>query len=288
MVRETSTTSETGAYSLAGADSGFVGFVQAGIAGEPVVYRASLGTDWEVCIGTVTDGTPDILSRDVVLERLVAGTYLSLANGDSPTPINWADSSAKTIRLIHAAEALTKDRGWFLPHLGQQLDTTYHYSLAPTDGNVTLIASRQLFFPHYHARRAKIGINCRIATGEASALLDLGLYDNVDGRPLNLLESSTGIDIAASGNIEFTTTSIYNPGWYWLSYNTNAGGTAQMRGNARPGPFYTWLAGMNDLSSSQLYMAQIQTYASGLEDPIAGSMDAAGAGHGILSGRPKS
>jgi len=56
-VKETSTTTGTGTLDLAGASSGFVTFV-AGIVG----------------IGTVTDATPDTLSRDTVLNNSAGNT----------------------------------------------------------------------------------------------------------------------------------------------------------------------------------------------------------------------
>ena len=60
-VKETSTTTGTGTLDLAGAATGFEGFV-AGIATGNTTYYAiwNQGTsEWEVGLGTVTDATPD-------------------------------------------------------------------------------------------------------------------------------------------------------------------------------------------------------------------------------------
>ena len=75
-VKETSTTSGTGTFNLDGASMGFVTFV-AGIGNSNTTYYAihEQGTDkWEVGIGTVTDATPDTLSRDTVLNNSAGNT----------------------------------------------------------------------------------------------------------------------------------------------------------------------------------------------------------------------
>ena len=69
-VKETSTTTGTGTLSLAGAVSGFQTFV-AGIGNSNVTYYAIVndsGTEFEIGIGTVTDASPDTLSRTTILE----------------------------------------------------------------------------------------------------------------------------------------------------------------------------------------------------------------------------
>jgi len=67
-VKESSTTSGTGTINLAGVVTGFEGFV-AGIGTGNTTYYAIFeqGTsNWEVGIGTVTDATPDTLSRTAI------------------------------------------------------------------------------------------------------------------------------------------------------------------------------------------------------------------------------
>ena len=68
-VKETSTTTGVGAVALAGAATGFETFA-AGIGNSNTTYYAiwNQGTsEWEVGLGTVTDATPDTLSRDTVI-----------------------------------------------------------------------------------------------------------------------------------------------------------------------------------------------------------------------------
>lgn len=72
-VKETTTTTGTGTLDLAGAATGFQGFVAGAGDGEEVYYaivgQAGGGAEgeWETGIGTVTDAATDTLSRDTVL-----------------------------------------------------------------------------------------------------------------------------------------------------------------------------------------------------------------------------
>ena len=68
-VKETSTTTGTGTLNLAGAETGYESFV-AGIGTTNTTYYAielNSAGEWEVGIGTVTDATPDTLSRDTII-----------------------------------------------------------------------------------------------------------------------------------------------------------------------------------------------------------------------------
>ena len=81
-VRETTTTTGTGAVTLAGAYTSFQSFATAIGNGNNTYYTiASPSTgDWEVGIGTYTSGT-NTLSRDTVLASSNAGALVSLAAG---------------------------------------------------------------------------------------------------------------------------------------------------------------------------------------------------------------
>ncbi len=87
-VKETSTTQGTGTLNLAGAATGFITFV-AGIATGNTTYYTIFeqGTaNFEVGIGTVTDATPDTLSRDTVLSNSLGNTSkINFNSGGSST-----------------------------------------------------------------------------------------------------------------------------------------------------------------------------------------------------------
>ena len=99
-VKETSTTTGTGTLDLAGASSGFVTFV-AGIGNSNTTYYAihAQGTDnWEVGIGTVTDATPDTLSRDTVLSNS-AGNTSKITFGGGTLDVFGTMPASKTVYL---------------------------------------------------------------------------------------------------------------------------------------------------------------------------------------------
>lgn len=80
-VKETSTTTGTGTLSLAGAATGFQGFVAGAGDGAEVYYCIAGGSEWETGIGTVTDASPDTLSRDTVLASSNAGSLVNFSAG---------------------------------------------------------------------------------------------------------------------------------------------------------------------------------------------------------------
>lgn len=82
-VRETTATTGTGTFSLEGAVSGFQTFV-AGIGdGNVCTYYARLrnGAEWEWGIGTVTDASPDTLSRTTVLRSSNSDSAVNFSAG---------------------------------------------------------------------------------------------------------------------------------------------------------------------------------------------------------------
>ena len=99
-VKETSTTTGTGTFSLAGAVTGFDTFV-AGIATTNTTYYTIFNqgtTEWEVGLGTVTDATPDTLSRD---------TIISSSNSDSA--VDFAAGTKDVFCTLPASKAIYLD-----------------------------------------------------------------------------------------------------------------------------------------------------------------------------------
>ena len=89
-VKETTTTTSTGAYTLAGAVTGYQSFSVIG-DGNTTYYAVTNGTDWEVGIGTYTSsGTT--LSRDTILE-----------SSNSGNAVNWG-AGTKDIFVTYPAE----------------------------------------------------------------------------------------------------------------------------------------------------------------------------------------
>jgi hypothetical protein len=92
-VKETTTTTGTGTYNLAGAVAGFQGFVAGIGTGNTCYYCVENGTDWEVNLGTVTDAAPDTLSR----------TVISSSNADAA--VNWGAGTKNIFVTIPASVA---------------------------------------------------------------------------------------------------------------------------------------------------------------------------------------
>jgi hypothetical protein len=89
-VKETTTTTSTGTYTLAGAVTGFQSFAVVG-NGNSTYYTVTDGTNWEVGVGTYTSsGTT--LSRDTIL-----------ASSNSGSAVNWGAGS-KDVFLTYPAE----------------------------------------------------------------------------------------------------------------------------------------------------------------------------------------
>ena len=82
-VKETSTTTGTGTFSLAGAEAGFETFVS-GIGTTNTTYYAielNSAGEYEVGIGTVTDATPDTLSRTTIISSSNSDAAVNFSAG---------------------------------------------------------------------------------------------------------------------------------------------------------------------------------------------------------------
>jgi hypothetical protein len=109
-VQETSTTTGTGTFTLAGAVSGFQSFSAIG-NGNTTYYAIVLGSEWEVGLGTYTSsGTT--LSRDTILESSNGGTAVNFSAGTKNVFVTYpaekglyTDASGNAIALGTPASA---------------------------------------------------------------------------------------------------------------------------------------------------------------------------------------
>ena len=82
-VKETSTTTGTGTFNLAGAETGYESFVS-GVGTTNTTYYAielNAAGEWEVCIGTVTSGSPNTLSRDTIISSSNSDAAVTFSSG---------------------------------------------------------------------------------------------------------------------------------------------------------------------------------------------------------------
>ena len=99
-VKETTTTTGTSTVNLAGAETGFESFVS-GIGNSNTCYYAIVhqtADEFEVGLGTVTDATPDTLSRT---------TIISSSNSDSA--VNFSAGTKDVFCTLPASKAVFED-----------------------------------------------------------------------------------------------------------------------------------------------------------------------------------
>jgi hypothetical protein len=102
-VKETTTTTGTGTINLAGAATGFETFV-AGIGNSNVTYYCIAGqgtAEFEVGIGTVTDASPDTLSRTTILSSTNSDSAVDFSAGTKD--VFCTLPASKTIREFDTA-----------------------------------------------------------------------------------------------------------------------------------------------------------------------------------------
>jgi len=84
-VKESSTTIGTGTFNLDGASQDFESFVS-GVGNGNTTYYAIVNpgaspAEWEVGVGTVTDATPDTLSRDTIISSSNSDAKVNFTSG---------------------------------------------------------------------------------------------------------------------------------------------------------------------------------------------------------------
>ena len=114
-VKETSTTTGTGTFSLDGAATGFETFVSGVGTGNTTYYSIVLdGTnEFEVGVGTVTDASPDTLSRDTVISSSNSDSKVDFSSGSKTVfctlPASRAMSPSMTATGYVVTHATTLD-----------------------------------------------------------------------------------------------------------------------------------------------------------------------------------
>ena len=131
-VKETTTTTGTGSFSLAGAVTGYDSFGQIG-TGNTTYYAVYLdgGSEWEVGIGTYT--APSTLSRDTILASSNSGSVVTFSAGQKTI---WCDYPAGT--SVYASNNGSQTSGQVLKSNGVGTPPTWQTT---TNGDVVGPAS---------------------------------------------------------------------------------------------------------------------------------------------------
>lgn len=140
FVKETSTTTGTGTYDLAGAVAGFRTFVAGIGTGNTCWYSATDGTNWETGIGTVTDAATDTLARTTIISSSNAGSAVSWGAG------------TKTIRCSLPSDGLNQvpqnsQSGAYTLVLGDAGRNVIHPSADTTARTFTIPANSSVAYP---------------------------------------------------------------------------------------------------------------------------------------------
>jgi hypothetical protein len=110
-VVETTTSTGTGAVTLAGAKAGYRSFASAFGASPLVVgYAITDGVDWEVGEGTFNGTTT--LTRGRVLSSSNGGSAVSFTAGSKDV---WCDASAHLLSNANLGRLVAIARGWAMP-----------------------------------------------------------------------------------------------------------------------------------------------------------------------------
>ena len=115
---ETTTTTGTGTYNLAGAKPGFQAFVDRITSGNTVEYCCTDGVDFEIAVGTFTDASPDTLART---------TIISSTNSDAA--VNWGTGTKDIFIMLSSSRVVPGDSG----------ELVYHSADGVLDGSTDLL-----------------------------------------------------------------------------------------------------------------------------------------------------
>ena len=117
-VKETSTTTGTGTLNHAGAETGYESFVSGIGTGNTTYYAIELNSanEFEVGIGTVTDASPDTLSRDTVISSSNSDAKVNFSAGTKnvfctlPAKRAMSPSMTATDYIVTHATTLSQDQ----------------------------------------------------------------------------------------------------------------------------------------------------------------------------------
>lgn len=165
-VKETTTTEGTATYSLAGAETGFQSFTSALGGSEQTWYCCTDDIDWEIGVGTVTDSSPDTLSRDIITE-----------SSNSGSAVDWS-AGTKNIFCIFPPNLLKCIQGDWDAYYSEDANT---FTRSETDYQNTIIGSANSIAG---AKNTIIGHFNKVKTGVDKAIV-FGIECNVEANAIS-------------------------------------------------------------------------------------------------------
>ena len=230
-VRQGTTTTGTGTITLNGTpDSGFIGFSDAFTTGDWVAYIIEDGANREVGIGVLTSGTDWTLSRQVIYETFVSGTYAKYPSTSAITlsgsAIVGIQATAMSTTSPVRSNAFTSTNNAITWGDAQGTCSGYDGTTFPTADRLEH-DSLSFYYPSVITKMA-----CNVTTANSGAQVKAGIYDaTFEGLPGKRLAqvtfdcSTTGAKIVSLG------TSLLLPaGTYFVSMASDDATTVQIRG----------------------------------------------------------
>jgi hypothetical protein len=184
-VKETTNTTLTGTYTLAGASTGFQTFVSGIGTGKLAAYTCTDGTDWECGIGTVTAGASDTLTRT---------TILASSNGGSA--VNWG-SGAKTIFNDLPAEYVQR----------QVSSKGSNYTILGSDFNRLIRGTTGITLSLTAAATLGNGFHCGIRNDHGSGgvlVISPNGAETIDGKSELVVNTGESFELVCTGSAFYT------------------------------------------------------------------------------------
>jgi hypothetical protein len=189
-VKETTTTTGTGSFALAGAVTGYDSFGQIGNS-NTTYYAVYLdgGSEWEVGIGTYT--SPSTLSRDTILASSNAGSVVTFSAGQKTI---WCDYPAGKAVYSNASGNI-ENASLTSPKINEILDA---------NGNEVLGLLSTASATDYVAIKNGIGVGVPLHISSEGSSTNIGLHIQPKGSGLVTISDGTdfnkGIRFRSSGS----------------------------------------------------------------------------------------
>jgi hypothetical protein len=189
-VKETTTTTGTGSFALAGAVTGYDSFGQIGNS-NTTYYAVYLdgGSEWEVGIGTYT--SPSTLSRDTILASSNAGSVVTFSAGQKTI---WCDYPAGKAVYSNASGNI-ENASLTSPKINEILDS---------NGNEVLGLLSTASATDYVAIKNGIGVGVPLHISSEGSSANIGLHIQPKGTGLVTISDGTdfnkGIRFRSSGS----------------------------------------------------------------------------------------
>lgn len=225
-VKETTTTTGTGTYSLAGAEPGFQTFVAGATTGSTVTYVVENGTDWEVGEGVITDGSPDTLTRASIIASSNAGAAVDWAAGTKNAFLTLSGARVVTTDKVNTLteQTLVPDGTISAPSIGFSADTDVGI-YRPAANTLAVGAGTGSTVPALLVTGQNGCTNGITIAGNNGGFPDVIANGNDTNIPLGIFAKGNGTVVLGSGNGSTRNLTVAGAGGQHVNINNGSGFT---------------------------------------------------------------